>query len=260
MGRPLGAKILSPLVLVGVILTWQLALPLFQVPSFILPTPKNIFLALVENIRNGTILRHTTITFLEIMLGMVIGCLVGTLIGFVISRSKLLEAVLLPYLVVSQVIPKTAMAPLFILWFGFGITSKIVIVSLMAFFPMLVNTLVGIRSVEPDKHRLMRLMSATRWQTLAMLELPFALPHLFAGLKISVNLAVVGAVVAEFIEAQAGLGYLILVANGLFDTELVFAVLLVLSALGIAMYGAVVAVERYALYWHESTQMPMAGG
>lgn len=245
---------LSAGIFVGLLLLWQALLAVFRVPAYIFPAPAGILAKFVANVRSGLPLKHAGITCAEIAAGFVLGCLLGLLLAVLISRSRTVEEILLPYLIANQVIPKVAIAPLFILWFGFGLTSKVVIVVLVVFFPMLINALTGFRSVDEDKHRLMRSIDATRWQTFWRLEVPSSLPHIFAGLKVALNLAVVAAIVGEFVESQAGLGYIVLVAYGLLDTELMFAALLLLFLIGIALYLALLGAERAVLTWHASVR------
>jgi len=161
----------------------------------------------------------------------------------------LLEAFLSPLIIASQAMPIVALAPLLVIWFGFGVLSKVLVCALTVFFPVLVSTIVGIRSVEPEFYDIMRLFGADRWQTFRLLELPTALPVLIGGLKIGVTLSVIGAVVGEFVGADRGLGFLVNLARGLFDTTLLFVALTSLAIIAVALYSAVSAIERRILRW-----------
>ncbi len=169
--------------------------------------------------------------------------------GYLLAKSPLVERFLSPYIVASHSVPIVALAPLLIVWFGFGLTSKMLVCALTIFLPMLVNTMVGIRSVEPDLVDLMRSLRATRWQTFILLEVPSALPMLLGGLKVGVTLSVIGAVVGEFVASDRGLGFLINVARGNFDTPLMFVALLTLVSIALILYLSVVLVESLFLRW-----------
>jgi NitT/TauT family transport system permease protein len=178
-----------------------------------------------------------------------LGLVTATVLGYALARSPALERLLAPYIVASQSVPVVAIAPLLIIWFGSGRLSKVLICALIVFFPVLVNTMVGIRSVEKDLRDLMRSLGASRWQTFRMLEVPAALPVLFGGLKIGVTLSVVGAVVGEFVGADQGLGFLINQARGLYNTPLVFVAILALVAIALSLYGIVMLLEMWLLRW-----------
>jgi NitT/TauT family transport system permease protein len=189
------------------------------------------------------------VTLFEVFAGLAFGVSAATVLGYALAKNKLLERFLSPYIVASQSVPVVAIAPLLIIWFGAGHLSKVLICTLIVFFPMLVNTIVGIRSVEADLHELMRSLQASRWETFRMLEVPAALPVLLGGLKVSVTLSVIGAVVGEFVGADQGLGFLINQARGLFNTPLVFVAVLTLVGIALALYGVVSLVEIWLLRW-----------
>ena len=170
-------------------------------------------------------------------------------LGYLIARSTLLERILTPYIVALQAIPVVAIAPLLVIWFGSGLTSKVLICALTVFFPMLINTIVGVRGVAPELHDLMRALEATRWQTLRHLEAPAALPVLMGGLKVSATLSVIGAVVGEFVSARAGLGFLVNTSRNVFDTPLMIVAVFTLSALAMGLYGLVTLLERWLVAW-----------
>jgi NitT/TauT family transport system permease protein len=182
---------------------------------------------------------------------MAIGVSVATALGYLLARSRTVERFLSPYIVASQSVPVVAIAPLLVIWFGPGLLSKVLITSLIVFFPVLVNTIVGLRSVPEDLHDLMRSLQATRWQTFSYLETPAALPVFLGGLRIGATLAVIGAVVGEFVGADRGLGFLINVGRGQYDTALVFVAVFTLVVMALALYGSVVLLESRLLSWQE---------
>ena len=203
-------------------------------------------------IRDGTLIAHTGVTLAEIFAGLALGLIVATVIGYFLAKSPLLERILSPYIVASQAVPIVALAPLLVIWFGFGGLSKVLSCALTVFFPALVNTIVGIRSVEPDHRALMRSVQATRWQTFVKLEVPAALPVLFGGLKVAVTLAVIGAVVGEFVGADRGLGFLVNLARGILDTPMLFVALFTLVTIALALYSAVALLEYLVLRWRRA--------
>jgi NitT/TauT family transport system permease protein len=195
--------------------------------------------------------RHFAITLGEVLAGLALGTLAATLLGYGVARSPTLERWLTPYIVASQAVPIVAIAPLLVLWFGVGLRSKVLIGALIVFFPILINTVVGLRSVEPDLRDLMRSLRAARWQTFAKLEVPAALPVWLGGLRVGATLAVIGAVVGEFVGADRGLGFLISFGRGQYDTALVFVAAGTLVVMALSLYGLVAWVERVVLRWKE---------
>ena len=195
--------------------------------------------------------RNTLVTLLEVLAGLALGVSVATVLGYLLARSLHLERLLSPYIVASQSIPVVAIAPLLVIWFGPGLFSKILVCALIVFFPVLVNTVVGVRSVPEDLRDLMRSLQATRWQTLKSLELPAALPVFLGGLRIGATLSVIGAVVGEFVGAKSGLGFMVNVGRGVYDTSLVFVAVFTLIALALILYGLVSLVEKRLLRWQQ---------
>jgi putative riboflavin transport system permease protein len=231
------------------LLIWSLAVPLFHLPAFILPTPLQVASRMGTAISDGSLLYHTAATLLEVLLGMFFGIGAALLLGYALAKSRLLENLLSPYIVASQAIPIVAIAPLLVIWFGPGLTSKALICALIVFFPVLVNTLVGLRNVPENLRDLMHSMRADRVQTLRYLEIPAALPLVLGGLRIGATLAVIGAVVGEFVGSDRGLGFLINLARGQYDTALVFGTVFTLVLLALVLYGLVAALERRFLRW-----------
>jgi NitT/TauT family transport system permease protein len=242
--------VLIPVAMVALIGIWGLVGRLGDYPAFLLPTPHQVWARFLVVAADGTLWYHTSITLLEIMGGLALGLTAATLLGYLLAKSPLLERFLSPYIVASQSVPIVALAPLLIVWFGFGLTSKVLVCALTIFFPVLINTIVGLRSVEEDLMDLMRSLQASRWQVFKFLELPVALPVLLGGLKVGVTLSVIGAVVGEFAQSDRGLGFLVNLANrGLFDTPLMFVSLFVLMSIALGLYGLVSAVEALVLRW-----------
>jgi NitT/TauT family transport system permease protein len=230
---------------------WALITALGDYPDFILPDPVTVFQEIGKIAGNGLLWHHTLATLLEIMGGLMLGLSTATILGYLLAKSPILERLAGPYIVASQSIPSIAIAPLLIIWFGSGKLSKVLICALVVFFPVLVNTIVGIRSVDEGLKTLMRSLRASRWQTFTMLEIPAAMPVLLGGLKIGVTLSVIGAVVGEFVGADRGLGYLINLAKGLFDTPLMFAALITLATISLILYLIVSGLEKWLLAWRE---------
>ena len=198
---------------------------------------------------DGTLLEHSLVTLSEVLLGLLAGSLLATFLGYWLARSILLERTLSPYLVASQAVPVVAVAPLLIIWFGPGMISKVLICALIVFFPVLVNTIVGLRAVPESLRDLMHALKATRLQMLLYLQIPSALPVFLGGLRIGATLSVIGAVVGEFIGADHGLGFLINIGRGMYDTSLVFVSIFTLVIMALALYGLVVLAERLTLGW-----------
>ncbi len=235
--------------LVLFLLIWELLVSLFDLPAFILPTPLQVGQRFLRAFSDGSLLQHSAATLVEVLSGLVCGVFFATLLGYMLAKSKFLENVLQPFLVASQALPMVAIAPLLVIWFGTGIFSKILICALTVFFPVLVNTMVGLRAVPQNLRDLMRSMRATPWQMFRQLELPAALPVLLGGLRIGATLSVIGAVVGELVGADRGLGFLINVGRGQYDTALVFVGVLTLVCLALSLYSLVLWMEKHLLRW-----------
>jgi NitT/TauT family transport system permease protein len=246
--------VLSPLLLVVVVTTWEYGVVLLDVPNYILPPPSSILVALWRGLDAGIFDRggywlHAGVTVAEVLLGFFIGSGIGLLLGTAISQFRLLEATLHVYIVAIQSLPKVALAPIVVLWFGFGLTSKIVIICLLTFFPLLVTSMAGFKAVDTERLELMRALDASPWQIFWKVRLPSAMPYIFAGLNMAAVLAVVGAVVGEFVGAQRGLGTLILTMNAQMDTAGTFSVFIILSIVGVVIYQTLRVLERRILFW-----------
>jgi len=243
------AYLLAPPALLAFLCLWQLLVTVGSYPTFILPAPAIVFRKFVVAVSDGTLLHHARATLREVLLGLALGLSVATCLGYIFAKSKSLERLLSPYIVASQSMPIVALAPLLVIWFGFGTLSKVIVCALTVFFPVLINTIVGLRSVDENLVDLMRSYRATRRQMFTMLEIPAALPVLLGGLKIGVTLSVIGAVVGEFVAADEGLGFLVNLSRGLFDTPMMFVALFVLVIIALSLYGCVVLLESRLLSW-----------
>jgi len=233
------------------LLIWQGLVWILRMPAFILPSPHQVGERFLRALSEGTLALHTGATLVEVFSGLAAGVIIATVLGYFLSKSTFLETVLQPFLVASQAVPTVAIAPLMVIWFGPGIFSKILICALIVFFPVLVNTIVGLRAVPEHLRDLMRSLDATTWQTLLLLELPASLPVLLGGLRVGATLSVIGAVVGELVGADRGLGFLINVGRGQYDTALVFVGVLTLVVLALALYSLVVLLEKRLLRWQE---------
>lgn len=237
---PLGALVVA-------LILWEVGVRVFDIRTYILPAPSLVARELIE--QRSSIFSYSLTTGWEIILGYLLAIAVGIPLGLAIYQSKFLERVIYPFLVASQTIPKIAIAPLLVIWFGWGLAPKVIVAFLIAIFPIVIDTVVGLKNTKPEMFYLVRSMGATRAQTFFKISLPNALPNIFAGLKVAITLAVVGAVVGEFIAADRGLGYLLVVANGYLDTPLMFAGIVALSAMGIMLFGVIELLERVFVPW-----------
>ena len=235
--------------IITLIVVWQLIVTAKIYPLFIIPSPLLVVNKGIEVISDGSLFYHAGVTFGNVIAGLLVGLALAVSLGYLIAKTPLLEDFLSPIIVAVQSAPVVAYAPLLVIWFGSGPTSKIVTGALIVFFPMLMNTIVGIRNVPQPLLDLMVSMRATRWQTFTKLEVPAAMPVLISGLKISATLAVIGAVVGEFISANAGLGFLINLARSQYDTPLVIIAVLTLTLIARFLYGLVSLMERFVLSW-----------
>ena len=230
---------------------WWLVAQTAHLPAFILPSPLEVWLRFLIAASDGSLFINTGVTLVEILLGLFSGAGLATILGYLIAKSRALERVLSPYLVASQAVPLVAIAPLLVIWFGPGMFSKVLICGLIVFFPVLVNTVVGVRAVSPALQDLMHSLHASRGQILVKLEVPAALPVFLGGLRIGATLSVIGAVVGELVGSDSGLGFLINIGRGQYDTALVFVAVFMLIALALCLYGAVAWMESRALVWQE---------
>ncbi|HVK92236.1 MAG TPA: ABC transporter permease [Mycoplana sp.] len=245
------SELWRPAVFVLVLLTaWWWVTAQELVPPFILPSPGATVNTAVEN--SAYLLQHTGVTTLETVLGFVIAFIVGELVAVLMIYSKSLEKTMYPLILFAQVIPKIAIAPLFVVWLGFGLEPKVVVAVLMAFFPIVISGMAGLKSVDPEILELASTMGANPLKTFWKIRLPASLPQLLSGLKVAATLAVTGAVVGEFVGANEGLGYVILQANGNIDTAMLFAALIIMSLLGVLLFAVIQIAEWFLIPWHAS--------
>lgn len=235
-------RLYSLLLLFVLLVLWEMLAK--NMSELVLPAPSVIFFTMLDGMRSGYLFPHIIRTTLEVVLGLVCGSLFGFFFGILMGEVEFLRKLLFPYVIASQAVPKLALAPLFILWFGFGMTSKVVITALICFFPLLENTVTSIQYVDKQKEELFRMLKASRWQTLIHLKIPAGMPGILAGLRVAVVLAVVGAVVGEFIGGSEGLGALIIASQGMMDTPLMFVSLLLLTIIGMFLYQLVHIFEK----------------
>jgi len=240
--------------------SWEIGCKAFSIPSFVLPAPTDILRAFIE--RGDLFISHSWVTFYETVGGFALAVVLGVLIAAIIVVIPALNDIVMPLLLISQLVPKVAIAPILLIWFGYGPFPKILIAFLIAFFPIVINTAAGLASVEMATLDLAYSLRATRWQIFWMFRVPSALPELFNGMKIAITLAVIGAVVGEFVGGSSGLGYLIIVANSELNTPLAFAALTLLSLGGIILYVMVEGAERILIPWNRPTEahLRLAGG
>ncbi|HET7828865.1 MAG TPA: ABC transporter permease [Candidatus Limnocylindrales bacterium] len=227
------------------LVVWQAIVAIGRYPPFILPAPLTVAQRFLKAWTDGTMWPHFATTLVEVMLGFAIGATLALVVGVVLARSRLAERLLSPYLVAAQATPILALAPLIALWFGTGLPSKLVITTLIVFFPVAVATMVGLRSVDPRLIEMARAFRATNAEVVRRVEVPAALPAILGGMRVGITLAVIGAIIAEWAGGDRGLGVLINVARGsLFDIPLMFATLATLALLGVTLYLVMVLVER----------------
>jgi len=234
------------LVLLGV---WEGYVRLWAVPKWLLPAPSVIAMTLV--ISRELLLAHTLVTCVEVVVGFGLSLLCGVLLACGIAVSRTLERALYPFVIASQMVPIIVIAPLLLIWVGYGLAPKIIVVALTAFFPIVVNMVDGLQSVDPDAVNLLRTMGASRWQIFVKVQVPTSLPFLFSGLRVAMAVSVIGAVIGEWVGSSQGLGYLMIRSKPQFLTERVFAAIVVLSVMGVALFVLVGVIEKLAIpWWH----------
>lgn len=243
-----GALVIFALLFIG----WELAVHLTGVKEYLLPPPSKVWVEFWK--RHDAVAVAAWVTTQEILAGYALAVVVSIPLALAVAYSRFMEQAVYPVIVFLQIIPKIAIAPLFIIWFGFGFTPKLLLVFLLSFFPIVVSSIAGFKSADKDVMDFARTTGASGWTLFRKIQLPQALPHIFTGLKVGAALAATAAVVAEFVASDRGLGYLLLQYNGQLDTPMVFAIIVVLSLIGLAVYYAVEIVERLAIPWHVSQQ------
>jgi NitT/TauT family transport system permease protein len=243
-------------VLLALFVAWWFVAWRELVPAYLVPSPGAVAETMVADW--AMLLEHTWVTTLETIVGFVLAAVIGVATAVLLVYSRTAEKSLYPLILFAQVIPKIAIAPILVVWFGFGMTPKIVLAVLIAFFPVVISAVAGLRSVDPELLEMSATMGASRWKTFRKIRFPGALPQLMSGLKVAVTLAVVGAVVGEFVGADRGLGYVLLLASGNLDAPLLFADLILMSLIGVVLFVLVEVLERLLIPWHASRRGNLA--
>ena len=233
--------------ILGAVLVWDLAVRLLRIPAFLLPSPGAVLDTALGF--GGNWPKHLWATARATFLGFAIAIAVGMALAVFIVHYRTLRQIFTPVILVLQIVPKVAFAPLLLIWFGSGTVPIVVIAFLVAFFPMVVNTAIGLEQVEPDLLDLTKSFRMSKWRVLWLIRVPSALPYIFSGLRVASTLAVIGVIIGEFVGSNVGLGYLILIANSNMNTSLAIASIILISAFGLLLYGAIVLVERLAMPW-----------
>lgn len=241
-------------VLVVFLAAWKLYILIGSVSAFILPPPEKVVSSIADLLSDGAVWRHLRVTLTETLAGFVIATVAGVAVGTLLGKVEALERITRPYIVATQVIPKVALAPLFVLWFGFGLESKIFLAMLLAFFPIVTNTILGVKSVLEGQRDVMTSLNGTRMQNFRHLDLPSSLPHIIAGMEVGIVLAQIGAIVGEYLGGSQGLGFLAVQSLNQLDVGRLFGVIVVLTAMGYLLHSSVGLLRRVAIPWHESTQ------
>ena len=242
--------------LVALLLLWELAVDLGRIPVFVLPAPSNIWASIVKNW--SALLAHSWVTLLETLAGFGLGVVIGIPLAFFIVYSRIFDRIIYPMLVASQAVPKVALAPILLVALGYGVAPKIIVAFLIAFFPVVVNTVSGLASVDRDTLNLMHSMGASKMDVFRKVRFPHAVPSMIAGFKVAIAFAVVGAVVGEFVGSRSGLGYYMLLATGNFDTPLVFACVVFLTLMGIILFYTVGLLEVALGRWNRTARIAQA--
>ncbi|MBM3488267.1 MAG: ABC transporter permease [Alphaproteobacteria bacterium] len=241
--------------LVVFLAVWEWVPALFEVPAFIIPPASAVWDEFVRMLAKDRLIHHTLVTTATVLVGFALGALLGMVVGYLLGMSPRAEFVLSPYILALQIAPKVAFAPLFIMWFGYTVYPKILVAVLIVFFPVMVNVLGALRSVDPDLVNLARAFTATRAQVFWRIEFPASMPPLFSGLRIGATLAVIGVVVGELVGGNTGLGYLLVFGEGQANTAMVFVTIILLTVIGIIAYVAVIALERWVLHYMPSRSL-----
>jgi len=244
--------IVTPALVILIVIAWQIYVTVGKVNPFVFPPPAAVGEAFVVLLLDPATWSEVGVTVTEIISGFAIAVVLGIIVGVVLGKLPWLELSIRPLIVISQVAPKVAFIPLFVIWFGFGMTSKIVLAALLAFFPVMLNVLLGVRSVEQGQREVMSSLNATRGQTFTQLELRSLQPYLFAGMEVAIVLATIGAIVGEYLGGSEGLGAMVVRAMNSLDAARTFALILLLSLIGLVLYLIVNEAKRFFIPWHES--------
>ncbi len=236
------------------ILLWYAYVKMKNVPTYILPSPDKVWVSFIELFTSGMVWPHLWATTYEVLIGFVLGSLLGMALGYLFSKVDFLKTALMPYLIFFQTAPKIALVPLFVVWFGIGVVSKIILIISMVVFPVLSGMMLGLEAIPSDVRNLMKVLKASRWQIFSQIEMTYSLPALFSSLKIGIVQAVIGAIVAEWMSGKQGLGYILTYASSTYAVSMLLAGIVLTILLGIITYEMVNVFENKFLYWHESKQ------
>jgi len=248
MDKKISAYLLPIGLLLFILILWEIFVRVFLIPQYLLPGPSAI---LNFFINKGHILGvHLWVTLFEILAGFFLGAVIGILLAIAVVYSKFIERAVFPLVIMFQAVPKVALAPILLVWFGYGITSKLAVAFLLTFFPITVSTANGLIAIEPELLDLVRSMKATEWQVFRKIRIPRSLPYMFNGFQLGITASVIAAIIAEFVGAEKGLGYLILIASNEQNTPMMFASFAILAIVGLILFRLVVVIERFAIPWH----------
>jgi NitT/TauT family transport system permease protein len=246
--------ITTPLLLLALVTTWHLYVDWSRISAFILPSPASVWTEWLNLLQSPRAWNHLWWTVYATLTGFFYALIIGVALGVMIARIRWLELTLNPFIVATQVIPKVALVPLFVVWFGFGITSKVIVAAVLAFFPILTNTVLGVKSIDEGHRDVMTSLNATRWQVFRRLELPSALPYILTGMEVGIVLSIIGAIVGEYLGGNVGLGAMLIARMNAFETDEMFAVLIHMSLLGFLFYFSIGALRKLLIPWHASAK------
>jgi len=245
----------TPVLAIALVTCWHLYVTQSHISAFIMPTPAAVWAAWLDLLQSRRAWGHAETTIYETVVGFAWGLLIGVGLGVLIGRIRWLEMTLNPFIVMIQVVPKVAFVPLFVVWFGFGITSKVIVSAVLAFFPILTNTVLGVKSVESSHRDVMTSLNSSRFAVFCRLELPSSLPYILTGMEVGIVLAIIGAIVGQYLGGNSGLGYLLISKMNAFETDGLFAVMIHMTILGFAFYFAVGLLKRLLIPWHQSANI-----
>lgn len=243
--------ILPVLFLPVLLILWELYISIFHIESYLLPRPLDLAKSLVILFTSGNAVSHILITLKEILIGTAAGIIIGLVLGYIMAKIKFIERLIMPFVIIIQTAPKISLAPLFILWMGLGIESKVALVILVVSFPVMINQVSALRSIEDNVYNLMYILKANKFQVFRYVELPYSIEMMLSGIKLALTQAMTGAVIGEMIGAKAGLGYLLTLGSETYDIKMILNSVILLSAIGLALYLISEFIERKALYWKE---------
>ena len=239
----------QPLFLPLFLIVWELYIRIFHVPNYLLPGPAELANSMVKLFVSGDVMKHIRVTMEEILVGTVIGIVIGLVLGYIMAKIRFIERLIMPFVIIIQTAPKISLAPLFILWMGLGIESKAALVILVVSFPIMINEVSAIRSIEDNVYNLMKVLKASKWQTFCKIEVPYSIEMMLSGIKLALTQAMTGAVIGEMIGAKAGLGYLLTLGSETYDIKMILNAVILLSVIGLALYLISELIEKKALYW-----------